>query len=136
VGVAAIEGPIDPPSQSDQQRRLRIGWVADIEVNAADIRRLFANEPSIVALEQLQALADEESPAKHCGGRPPAFDWELLHNEMIRLMKLNGNFSPDKQHWKTPAQLVERLCNSAQTTPLKSRPQIICERKYGHGWLS
>jgi hypothetical protein len=28
---------------------------------------------------------------------------------MIRLMKLNGNFSPDKQHWKTPAQLVERF---------------------------
>jgi hypothetical protein len=47
--------------------------------------------------------------ALHPGGRPPVANWEMVEEEVFRLMNDNGEFSVDDPEWNAQARLEEAI---------------------------
>ena len=53
----------------------------------------------------------EPAAAPHPGGRPPVVNWEMVGEEVFRLMDLHSEFSVDDPDWNTQACLEAAIAN-------------------------
>jgi hypothetical protein len=55
---------------------------------------------------------------KRLGGRPPAVNWKMVSDEVIRLMGYHGDFSVDDAKWNAQARLEDLISD-------------FCQRRFG-----
>ena len=59
--------------------------------------------------------AVEPAAAPHPGGRPPVVNWEMVGEEVVRLMNDNGEFSVDDPEWNAQARLESAIADFCET---------------------
>jgi hypothetical protein len=102
---AGVANPLQPPQA---QRQPSPQAVTSKESPSLDKR---LNDPAVgvQVSARAQSTSEIQSETPHPGGRRPVANWEMVEEEVFRLMNDNGEFSVDDPEWNAQARLEEAI---------------------------
>jgi hypothetical protein len=89
--------------------RYETGWRT-----SHDYREVFCVKSDVDKIVK-SITATSLSPQAKAGGRPPAVDWSMVDEEVLRLMDENNEFSADDPDWNAQARLEEAIADYCET---------------------
>jgi hypothetical protein len=124
---AGAANPLQPPQA---QRQPSPQAVTSKELPSLDKR---LNDPAvgIQASARVQSTSAIQSETPHPGGRPPVVNWEMVDEEVFRLMNDNGEFSVDDPEWNAQARLEEAIGDFCENK-FEKRPSETAETTFAN----
>jgi hypothetical protein len=113
---AAINWFLNSPTRCGLIPKELADMVAPSTVDAAPVLVQLSSAPETEQAppraEQAPVIKSRKRPKR--GGRPPAVNWEMVEQEVFRLMEENGEFSVDDPDWNAQARLEEGIGDFCQ----------------------
>jgi hypothetical protein len=136
------EYPSDPALVAETEKaRDRNDWCNDQWEKALDWLQDYGFDttadtvdPGALEAALQKAFQSRNTERVNKGGRPAAVDWDVVKEEVIRLMDYHGEFGSDLPEWNAQARLVERIEGFCETK-FKVRPAASTIHTHLTPWL-